>query len=91
MMPNLPSSGNNRAQLFEETRQIEEKVPNEKGKLYSSAVQHDDWCQIYRGGECNCDPDITFTEFTKENRANVTRRIDEETAKFQEKVRKKMV
>ena len=21
-------------------------------------VYHDDWCRIYRGGYCNCDPEI---------------------------------
>ena len=21
-------------------------------------MQHDDWCNIFKGGECNCKPDI---------------------------------
>jgi len=34
-------------------------------------VRHDDWCLIYNGGECNCDPDLylhpatSAQEFTK--------------------------
>jgi hypothetical protein len=24
-------------------------------------VYHDDWCDIYKGLECSCEPDITFT------------------------------
>jgi hypothetical protein len=26
------------------------------GGFYTTAVLHDDWCGIYRGGDCNCDP-----------------------------------
>lgn len=25
-------------------------------------VAHDDWCGKLKGGECNCNPDITHTE-----------------------------
>jgi len=25
-------------------------------------VAHDDWCAIYAGGRCNCDPDIQVIE-----------------------------
>jgi hypothetical protein len=55
------------------------------------AVKHDDWCRVYKGGECNCDPEIEFTEVTNENRGSISRRIDEESVKFRDKVRKKMV
>ena len=34
----------------------EGKMP--RGCLYGVDVYHDDWCRIYRGGYCNCDPDI---------------------------------
>lgn len=24
-------------------------------------IEHDNWCLIFRGGECNCDPTLTLT------------------------------
>ena len=30
------------------------------GEVLDLAVAHDDWCGIYKGRECNCDPRITF-------------------------------
>jgi len=27
---------------------------------YIAHIWHDDNCQIFRGGRCNCDPDITL-------------------------------
>lgn len=30
----------------------------DKGSVSHAAVIHDDWCGIFSGGECNCDPDI---------------------------------
>jgi hypothetical protein len=35
----------------------------EQGKLPTTGLHeldvcHDSWCRIYRGGYCNCDPDI---------------------------------
>ena len=71
--------------------QAEGKIPTEKGKMLSAAVKHDDWCQVYKCGECNCDPEIEFTAASNENRESVSRRIDEEGAKFRDKVRKKMI
>jgi hypothetical protein len=32
------------------------KVP--RGRLADVDIYHDDWCRIYRGGYCNCDPEI---------------------------------
>lgn len=29
--------------------------------LADVCIQHDDWCRIFRGGECNCDPTLTVT------------------------------
>lgn len=26
--------------------------------LYINDIYHDDWCRIYQGGYCNCDPII---------------------------------
>jgi hypothetical protein len=28
------------------------------GQIREIDVCHDDWCRIYRGGYCNCDPEI---------------------------------
>jgi hypothetical protein len=27
-------------------------------RLTEADVYHDDWCRIYRGGYCNCEPEI---------------------------------
>jgi hypothetical protein len=32
------------------------KIP--AGRLTDVEVAHDDWCGIYEGGYCNCDPDV---------------------------------
>ena len=32
-------------------------LPREMG-LHLVTVYHDDWCGIYQGKPCNCDPDI---------------------------------
>jgi hypothetical protein len=29
--------------------------------VMETTVLHDDDCGVYKGHECNCDPDITFT------------------------------
>lgn len=35
-------------------------APLERGKLTHIMVRHDDWCDVFRGGVCNCNPDISF-------------------------------
>jgi len=35
----------------------------EEGKGYITEIRHDDWCAIWGGGICNCDPDIEVEEF----------------------------
>lgn len=69
----------------------EGKVPVEKGRLYDAKVAHDDWCLIYSGGECNCDPDISFVEITNQNQDQLARQIFEDSKKFKEDIKKKMV
>lgn len=71
--------------------QREGKVPAEKGKAYDARVAHDDWCQSYNGGYCNCDPDITFVEITKNNAEEVAKQVVADTKKFQEDMKKKIV
>lgn len=29
-----------------------------KGTLTMVSIRHDDWCGIFRGGDCDCDPDV---------------------------------
>jgi hypothetical protein len=29
------------------------------GVLSDVKIEHDEWCNIFRGGECNCDPTLT--------------------------------
>jgi hypothetical protein len=69
----------------------EGKYPVEPGKFFTAAVKHDDWCRVYGGGECNCDPDVTFTEITNENRSQVSNTIAEESAQFRQRIKDKMV
>ncbi len=71
--------------------QREGKVPIEKGKQYSARVAHDNWCQTYNGGECNCDPDITFVEVTEQNVNSVAKHIVEDAREFREQIKKKVV
>jgi len=32
----------------------------DKGSVAQAIVEHDNYCGIYKGAECNCDPDITI-------------------------------
>ncbi len=32
----------------------------EPGTVSAILVTHDDWCAIYRGGCCDCDPDVSI-------------------------------
>lgn len=38
--------------------QVETDAPFERGQLYHLVVFHDDWCNINKGGGCNCNPII---------------------------------
>jgi hypothetical protein len=29
-------------------------------------VYHDDWCRVYRGGYCDCDPEVEVRPATEE-------------------------
>ena len=69
----------------------EGKFPSEPGKFYDAAVAHDDWCHVYLGGECNCDPEITVVEVTKENRDQVAKKISEDSVEFRKRVKEKEV
>jgi hypothetical protein len=32
-----------------------------KAGVHHVAIEHDHWCAIYRGGDCNCVPDISVS------------------------------
>ena len=74
-----------------ERMQREGKFPIEKGKQYSAKIAHDDWCQTYNGGDCNCDPEISFVEVTAENSEKVAKKIVEDSKAFRDRSKKKVV
>lgn len=56
------------------------EIPHYLGKLISEAgnrqlitgvhevkVYHDSWCSIFRGGECDCNPDVDMSSFPAKN------------------------
>lgn len=57
------------------------------GTISDVLIAHDDHCDIFRGGTCNCDPDIAqFVGGSDEERV---KRIAESARNFTETVRKK--
>ena len=38
------------------------------GGLYYLMTSHDDWCGLFRGRACNCDPDIVVRPLTHDPR-----------------------
>lgn len=30
------------------------------GTITNAYIAHDDWCLIFKGGDCNCNPDVTL-------------------------------
>ena len=45
---------------FEKLRRFIEKNRPAPGKITEIDICHDDWCLIYKGGACNCNPEIKF-------------------------------
>jgi len=35
--------------------------------VFPVEVRHDDWCDIFKGKPCNCDPDVIMEDFPKKN------------------------
>ena len=47
---------------------IFEAIANEqpdRGRLTIVNISHDDWCEVYRGELCNCNPEISFQPLGK--------------------------
>lgn len=38
-----------------------------RGQVVEAHVYHDDWCAIFRGGECDCDPRIELPPLAEKN------------------------
>lgn len=34
------------------------RLPVARGKVNHAFVSHDDWCAIFKGGVCDCDPEV---------------------------------
>jgi hypothetical protein len=64
-------------------------IPPADGKLRDCQISHDDWCNIYRGGECNYDPDIEYREITKANAVQVFSKISGQVENFAREIEKK--
>lgn len=39
-----------------------DKNNTKKGAIYDNYIQHDGWCNHFKGGVCNCDPNIRIVE-----------------------------
>ena len=37
------------------------------GRLQHAIVAHDDWCGVFSGRSCNCDPDVTILPAPEDN------------------------
>jgi len=33
-----------------------------QGKVHHITVAHDDWCAIWLGGSCDCNPDVSLSQ-----------------------------
>lgn len=45
-------------------------IAQKPGTFSVIRVAHDDWCSIFRGGECDCYPDITQNSSQKSSRVS---------------------
>jgi hypothetical protein len=45
---------------YQKLIQLHEQGQIPLGSLTEVDICHDDWCAIYQGGYCNCDPDINL-------------------------------
>lgn len=62
----------------------EGKIPTSRG-LNDLTIAHDNWCHIYRGGDCNCDPDVELRRGVSVD--EVLERSAKSTADFEARVR----
>ena len=43
---------------FEKLVKLIEENPPPRGRITDVDIYHDGWCHIYRGGYCNCEPEV---------------------------------
>lgn len=36
------------------------KIKTGTGQVVHADIRHDDWCNIFKGGVCNCNPEVSF-------------------------------
>jgi hypothetical protein len=49
-----PQKHNDLPHVFDAVRRNRERLP--PGTVYELRVAHDNWCLIFKGGPCNCNP-----------------------------------
>jgi hypothetical protein len=51
-------------------RELEVLAPlmKKEAGLYFGEIRHDDWCEFFKGGSCNCNPDYVFDKYTGEKK-----------------------
>jgi hypothetical protein len=52
---------------WEKLLRFVEQWPLPPGRITEVDVCHDDWCAIYQGGYCNCDPEIKLRPPPEQN------------------------
>ena len=68
--PHVPGEHNYQRLLAEATAEAMDKGVIERGRVTITNVWHDEWCDIYRGGICNCDPKIEFQPLARPKEIN---------------------
>ena len=68
--PRVPGEHNYLRLLAEATAEAVESGLMERGRVTLTNIWHDDWCEIYRGGVCNCDPEIEFQPLARPEEIN---------------------
>ena len=55
-----PTTPHYLAPMAELIRQSRDRL--KAGRVYTMEVAHDDWCLVFKGGPCNCNPVTTLKE-----------------------------
>ena len=58
--PRTPGEHNYFRPYIEATAKAMKDGLVERGRVTIANISHDEWCGIYRGELCNCDPEISF-------------------------------
>jgi hypothetical protein len=52
---------------YEKLMRLIERSELPPGRITEVNVYHDDWCRVYRGGYCDCDPEVELRPAPEEN------------------------